>query len=101
MDIRRGSPHFGKWGSGLLSSENKLQVYVPAGFAHGYLVLSDTAEFLYKCSDFYHPEYERGVAWNDPTIAVRWGLQNPILSPKDARSPNLSSIAPEDLPDYI
>ena len=101
VDIRRGSPHFGKWESGLLSAENKLQMFVPAGFAHGYLVLSDTAEFLYKCSDFYHPEYERGVAWNDPRIAVRWGLQNPILSPKDAISRKLSSIAPEDLPDYI
>jgi dTDP-4-dehydrorhamnose 3,5-epimerase len=101
VDIRRGSPHFGKWESGLLSAENKLQMYVPAGFAHGYLVLSDTAEFLYKCSEFYHPEYERGVAWNDPTIGVRWGLQDPILSPKDGRNPMLSSIAPEDLPDYI
>jgi dTDP-4-dehydrorhamnose 3,5-epimerase len=105
VDIRRGSPHFGKWESGLLSAENKLQMYVPAGFAHGYLVLSDTAEFLYKCSDFYHPEYERGVAWNDPTIGVNWGLQDPILSPrlspKDGRNPMLSSIAPEDLPDYI
>jgi dTDP-4-dehydrorhamnose 3,5-epimerase len=101
VDIRRGSSQFGKWVSGLLSAENKRQMYVPAGFAHGYLVLSGTAEFLYKCSDFYHPEYERGVAWNDPTIGIDWGVQNPILSPKDARSPKLSSIAPEDLPDYI
>ena len=105
VDIRRGSPAFGKWESALLSAENRLQMYVPAGFAHGYLVLSDTAEFLYKCSDFYHPEYERGVAWNDPTIGVNWGLQDPILSPrlspKDGRNPMLSSIAPEDLPDYI
>ena len=100
VDIRRGSPHFGKWESGLLSAENKLQMYVPAGFAHGYLVLSETAEFLYKCSDFYHPEYERGVAWNDPIIGVRWGLQKPILSLKDSRNPMLSGIAFEDLPDY-
>ena len=109
VDIRRGSPDFGKWVSGLLSAENKRQMYVPAGFAHGYLVLSETAEFLYKCSDFYRPEYERGVAWNDPIIGIDWGinwgmnrgLQNPILSPRDAGSPKLSSIAPDDLPDYI
>src|SRR5258708_34111285 len=99
--IRRGSPDFGKWESGLLSAENKLKMYVPAGFAPGYLVLSETAEFLYKCSDFYRPEYERGVAWNDPTIGISWGLQNPILSSKDARSPMLSGIALDDLPDYI
>jgi dTDP-4-dehydrorhamnose 3,5-epimerase len=101
VDIRRGSPDFGKWESARLSAENRLQMYVPAGFAHGYLVLSETAEFLYKCSDFYRPEYERGVAWNDPTIDINWGLQNPILSPRDSRSPKLSSIAPDDLPDYI
>ena len=101
VDIRRGSPHFGNWESRRLSAENKLQMYVPAGFAHGYLVLSETAEFLYKCSDFYRPEYERGVAWNDPTIGITWGLLDPILSPRDARSPELSSIRPEDLPDYI
>lgn len=76
-------------------------MFVPAGFAHGYLVLSETAEFLYKCSDFYRPEYERGVAWNDPTIGITWGLSDPILSPRDAKSPNLSDIAPADLPEYI
>ena len=100
VDVRRGSPHFGKWESGLLSAENKRQMYVPAGFAHGYLVLSETAEFLYKCSDFYCPEYERGLAWNDETIGIRWGMQNPILSAKDARNPMLSSIAPVELPEY-
>ena len=100
VDVRRGSPTFGKWESGLLSAENKLQMYVPPGFAHGYLVLSETAEFLYKCSDFYRPEYERGVAWYDPAIGINWGVRDPILSPKDARSPELSGIAPDDLPDY-
>lgn len=100
VDIRRGSPHFGKWVSGTLSAENRLQMYVPAGFAHGYLVLSETAEFLYKCSDFYYPEYERGVAWNDPDIGIRWDLQNPILSPKDLRNPMLAAIEPADLPNY-
>jgi len=100
VDVRRGSPTFGKWESGLLSAENKLQMYVPPGFAHGYLVLSETAEFLYKCSDFYRPEYERGVAWYDPAIGINWGVRDPILSPKDARSPELSGIPPDDLPDY-
>lgn len=101
VDIRRGSPHFGKWDSAVLSAENKLQMYVPAGFAHGYLVLSETAEFLYKCTDFYHPEYERGVAWNDPEIGIRWGLQNPILSSKDVKNPMLAAIDPNDLPDCL
>lgn len=100
VDIRRGSPHFGKWVSGVLSAENRLQMYVPAGFAHGYLVLSETAEFLYKCSDFYQPEYERGVAWDDPDIGIRWEARNPILSPKDLRNPILGAIEPADLPNY-
>jgi dTDP-4-dehydrorhamnose 3,5-epimerase len=73
-------------------------IYVPAGFAHGYLVLSETAEFLYKCSDFYRPEYERGLAWNDPTVAINWGIETPILSDKDRRNPLLSDIDPSDLP---
>jgi dTDP-4-dehydrorhamnose 3,5-epimerase len=100
VDIRRGSPHFGKWESAVLSADNKLQMYVPAGFAHGYLVLSDTAEFLYKCSDFYHPECERGVVWNDPDLGIRWGLENPILSTKDLKNPKLAAIDAGDLPDY-
>lgn len=100
VDIRRGSSHFGKWVSGILSAANRLQMYVPAGFAHGYLVLSETAEFLYKCSDFYYPEYERGVAWNDPEIGIRWNQENPILSPKDLRHPMLAAIEPADLPNY-
>ena len=100
VDIRRGSPHFGKWEGGVLSESNKLQMYVPPGFAHGYLVLSETAEFLYKCSDFYRPEYERGVFWNDPDIGIRWGIETPILSDKDRRSPLLSAISSFDLPEY-
>lgn len=100
VDIRRGSPHFGKWESGVLSAANKRQMYVPPGFAHGYLVLSETAEFLYKCGDFYHPEFERGVLWNDPEIGIEWGVQAPILSDKDRRNPLLSSIVQEQLPKY-
>ena len=100
VDVRHGSPHFGKWESGILSAQNKLQMYLPAGFAHGYLVLSETAEFLYKCSDFYHPEYERGVLWNDSEIGINWGVGAPILSDKDRRNPPLSGIALKELPEY-
>lgn len=100
LDIRRGSPHFGKWVSGVLSAGNKRQMYVPPGFAHGYLVLTETAEFLYKCSDFYRPEFERGVAWNDQDIAIGWGIQSPILSAKDRRNPALADIALAELPEY-
>ena len=99
-DIRRGSPYFGKWESSVLSAENKRQMYVPAGFAHGYLVLSDTAEFLYKCSDFYYPEHERGVAWNDADLGIRWGAQFPIVSEKDRNNPALRDIPVAELPDY-
>jgi len=100
VDIRRGSPHFGKWESGVLSAENKRQMYVPPSFAHGYLVLSETAEFLYKCSDFYRPEFERAVAWNDADIGISWGIETPILSAKDRGSPPLALIAPGELPIY-
>jgi dTDP-4-dehydrorhamnose 3,5-epimerase len=100
VDIRRGSPHFGKWESQVLSADNKRQMYVPPGFAHGYLVLTETAEFLYKCSDFYRPEFERGVAWSDPHIGIIWGIQTPILSAKDRRNPALGDIASADLPAF-
>ena len=100
VDIRRGSPHFGKWVGEVLSAQNKRQMYVPAGFAHGYLVLSETAEFLYKCSDFYHPEYEHGLAWDDADIGIAWGIEAPLLSEKDRRNPLLRSIASSELPDY-
>jgi dTDP-4-dehydrorhamnose 3,5-epimerase len=101
VDVRPGSPHFGKWESAILSAANKLQMYVPAGFAHGYLVLSETAEFLYKCSDLYHPEFERGVLWDDPEIGINWNVENPILSDKDRRNPRLSAIAQTELPENI
>ncbi|HKP84691.1 MAG TPA: dTDP-4-dehydrorhamnose 3,5-epimerase [Blastocatellia bacterium] len=100
VDIRRGSPSFGQHTALRLSAENMKQVYIPAGFAHGYLVLSETAEFLYKCSDFYFPEYGRGVIWDDPVIAIPWGTETPILSAKDCAHPMLSKITPGDLPGY-
>lgn len=100
VDIRHGSPWFGRHVSVLLSAENMRQIYVPAGFAHGYVVLSETAEFLYKCDDFYFPEYERGIIWNDPEIGISWGIQAPILSIKDSTHPVLSKIPSGELPQY-
>lgn len=100
VDLRRGSPYFCKHESVSLSAQNKRQIYIPPGFAHGYLVLSESAEFLYKCSDFYHPELERGVAWDDPEIGINWGVATPLLSAKDRGNPPVSQIAPEDLPKY-
>ena len=99
VDIRPDSADFGKWESARLSAANRRQIYVPPGFAHGYVVLSETAEFLYKCDDFYYPEYERGVLWNDPEIGINWGIDSPILSDKDRRNPLLAAIAKKDLPE--
>lgn len=84
VDIRKSSPTFGKYVGSHLSAENNRQMWIPAGFAHGFLVLSDFAEFLYKATDFYAPEHERCIIWNDPEIAVGWPLQSdPLLSQKD------------------
>ena len=75
-----------------MTGENHLQVFIPVGFAHGYVVLSDTAEFAYKCSEFYHPEDEGGVVWNDPDLAIDWGIDDPIISEKDAKLPRLADL---------
>lgn len=85
VDLRRQSPTFGQWVGQLLSAENKLQLWVPAGFAHGFVVLSEAAEFLYKTTDYYAPEHEQCIAWNDPTIAIAWPAMPvaPQLSAKD------------------
>ncbi len=84
VDIRKSSPNFGKWSGTLLSAENKRQLWIPAGFAHGFAVLSDSAEFLYKTTDYWMPEHERCILWNDPAIGIDWGMQAmPILSGKD------------------
>jgi dTDP-4-dehydrorhamnose 3,5-epimerase len=100
VDIRLGSPYFGQWVSAILSAENKQQIFVPRGFAHGFVVLSDAAEFLYKCSDFYHPDDEHGVLWSDPELAIAWNLTSPLISPKDRANLRLSLIAPKLLPRY-
>ncbi len=84
VDIRRGSPTFGKWVGTTLSATNHRQMWVPAGFAHGFVVVSEVAEFLYKTTDYYAPEHERCLAWNDPTLAIAWPLEGePLLSGKD------------------
>lgn len=101
VDLRAGSPHFGQWIAVTLSAENYRQIYIPAGFAHGFVVRSETAEFLYKCDAFYAPEFERGVAWNDPRLAINWQLEGePVLSEKDRRNPPLEALGPDDLPVY-
>ncbi|HEX7966547.1 MAG TPA: dTDP-4-dehydrorhamnose 3,5-epimerase [Gammaproteobacteria bacterium] len=84
VDIRKSSPTFGKWVGTVLSADNKHQLWVPPGFAHGFYVLSETAEFFYKCSDFYAPEHERTLRWDDPKLGIAWPLNGaPLLSPKD------------------
>ena len=92
VDLRRSSPNFGKWVGEMLSADNKHQLWVPPGFAHGFLVLSDTAMFEYKCTDYYAPEFERSVRWDDPEIGINWPLEKgaqPVLSPKDREAPLL------------
>jgi dTDP-4-dehydrorhamnose 3,5-epimerase len=87
VDLRKSSPTFGKWVGEYLSAENKKQLWVPEGFGHGFIVLSDFAEFLYKTTDYYAPAYERSIAWNDPTLAIDWGYQGqPELSAKDQKA---------------
>lgn len=83
VDVRRGSPHFGKWVGYDLSEENKRQLWIPPGFAHGFCVTSDECDFLYKCTEIYAPENERTVLWNDPAIGVQWPVTTPVLSKKD------------------
>ena len=91
VDLRRSSAHFGQWVSARLSAENQRQLWVPPGFAHGFVVLSQTAEFLYKTTDYYAPAHERCIAWNDPDLAVDWGLGHevPLLSGKDQAGSSL------------
>jgi dTDP-4-dehydrorhamnose 3,5-epimerase len=84
VDLRRSSPTFGKWEGVVLSADNKRQLWIPPGFAHGFLVTSDSAEFLYKTTDYYHPEFECSLLWNDPTVGVQWPLDGPPqLAAKD------------------
>ena len=98
VDIRKGSPTFGVWEGYVLSEENHHQLYVPEGCAHGYIVLSDAAKVMYKCTDIYFPAGDRGVRWNDPSLGVDWQVSEPVLSEKDAVLPLLSEIPEDELP---
>ena len=100
LDIRRGSPNFGQWTSAHLSDENKRQLFLPQGFAHGFCVLSESAQVVYKCTDFYAAEDEGGVLWSDPTLAIAWPISEPLLSEKDSQLPCLADIPSERLPVY-
>ena len=100
VDIRRGSPTFGQWAGTILSETNKHQIYIPEGFAHGYCVLSSTTDVLYKCTDLYNPEDERGILWSDPTLDITWPVEHPTLSEKDTKNPKLKEIPENLLPNY-
>jgi dTDP-4-dehydrorhamnose 3,5-epimerase len=99
VDIRRGSPSFGRWVGVELSAGNKRQLYVPPGFAHGFCVPKDESEVEYKCTDYYAPEDERGIAWNDPTIGIAWPVTSALLSDRDKAFPRLTTDR-ADLPVY-
>lgn len=103
VDLRTGSETYGKWEAVILSEENKKQFYIPKGFAHGFLVLSDEAVFNYKCTDFYAPEYDGGIMWNDPDINIEWpleGIENILLSEKDKDHPSLKQLDLSKYPDF-
>ena len=100
VDIRVGSPNFGKWVGVVLSAENGHELYVPKGFAHGFAVRSETADFLYKCSDYYDAADDRGVLWNDPALSIDWDTPSPILSAKDQGHLPLAQVPRDSLPVY-
>lgn len=100
VDIRRGSPHFGCWYGCVLDDVDHRQLYIPPGFAHGFCVVSEEADFFYKCTDYYHPASERGIAWDDREIGIQWPLQEVSLSAKDQQNPRLSVQRLDDLPLY-
>lgn len=97
VDLRRGSPRFGRWHGEVLSAANRRMLYVPPGFAHGFCALSDQAAVLYKCTELYVPELDRGVRWDDPDLGIAWPVTGPVLSEKDARWPRLRDVPGEDL----
>ena len=101
VDVRYGSPTFGQWFGTELNEENMRLMYVAPGYAHGFVVLSDTADFLYKCTDYYHPQSEQGILWNDPAIGIEWPMTDVSLSEKDKNNVLLKDQIPEALPDFI
>ena len=100
VDIRLGSPSFGDWFGVTLNDVTMRMMYIPPGFAHGFVVLSDTADFSYKCTEYYHPDSEQGILWNDPRIGIKWPITDISLSGKDRDNPVLSEETSALLPTY-
>lgn len=100
VDIRVSSPHFGRSAIVLLSAKEQNQIYIPGGFAHGFVALTDGVQFLYKCSDFFDPADEHGILWNDPGLNIPWDITHPIVSEKDSQFPKLEDVPRELLPRY-
>jgi dTDP-4-dehydrorhamnose 3,5-epimerase len=101
VDIRRGSPTFGRWTAAVLSAENKRHFWIPEGFAHGFVTLSERALFAYLCTATYDRDADAGIRWNDRDLAIDWPASAPVLSDKDARAPFLADVAQERLPVYV
>lgn len=100
VDVRAGSPNFGRWTAARLSADNKYQLYIPEGFAHGFCVTSETALLAYKCTDLYNPRADASVLWSDSDIGIDWPVDDPVLSAKDAAAPRLRDMDPDRLPRY-
>ena len=100
VDLRRSSPTFGGWEAIRLSEENKSMLWIPAGFAHGFLALTEPVQFLYKCTEFYHAGDEFGILWSDPSLKISWEIERPNVSAKDLRLPKVDAIPSEHLPKY-
>lgn len=100
VDVRAGSPTFGQWTGIVLSADNKRQLYVPPGFAHGFCVTSEKVLFAYKCTDYYHPASEKTILWNDPALGIDWPVSSPVLSDKDIQGVALGKMQHIDLPVY-
>ncbi len=100
VDVRLGSPTFGQWAGATLDDKNMRMMYIPPGFAHGFVVLSETVEFLYKCTDYYHPQSEQGILWNDPGLGIEWPALELNLSEKDTTNPTLEQQVADRLPIY-
>jgi len=100
VDIRQGSPTFGRWTGHVLSAARRQSIFIPAGCAHGFYTVEE-ADMFYKLSDRYRPELERGIVWNDPSLEIAWQDPSPIISPRDARLPRLDGIPPDDLPRFV
>jgi len=101
VDVRAGSPTFGRWVGYTLSADNKRQLYIPPGFAHGFCVTSESALFAYKCTELYHPEHELGIAWDDADIGITWPVEEPVLSGKDRAYPRLAAVPESRLPPLV